>query len=113
MGAIGYVVHYFGNRYIAETEMALIFHRRVRALIEAGDGELVPLRHTEGIDLLWIAAEVPCRLEEIHGPPGTDLDAARARWGLRCHKSTATPAAARFSDPVPVSDPVPRRSASS
>lgn len=107
MGAIGYVIHYFGNRYIAETEMALIFHRRMRALIEAGEGELVPLRHVEGIDLLWIASEVPCRLEEIDVPPGTDLDKARARWGLRCHKSLTVAPAARFSDPVP------RRSAGS
>jgi hypothetical protein len=101
MGAIGYVVHYFGNRYIAETEMALIFHRRMRALIEAGEGELVPLRHVEGIDLLWIASDVPCRLEEITVPAGTDLEKARARWGLRCHKSTTLAPAARFSDPVP------------
>ncbi|MDO8336924.1 MAG: hypothetical protein Q7T15_01560 [Microcella sp.] len=101
MGAIGYVVHYFGNRYIAESEMALIFHRRMRALIEAGEGELVPLRHVEGIDLLWIAAEVPCRLEEITVPPGADLDKARARWGLRCHKSTTVAPTGRISDPVP------------
>jgi len=107
MGAIGYVVHYFGNRYIAETEMALIFHRRMRALIEAGEGELVPLRHVEGIDLLWIAAEVPCRLEEIEVPAGADLDQARARWGLRCHKSLTVAPSSRFSGPVP------RRSAGS
>ncbi len=82
MGAIGFVVTHFGNRYVVAPEMAEIFMRRRRRLIEAGQAELVPLPHTGGVDILWIDATVPCEVAPIMVPEGEDPEIARRRWGL-------------------------------
>lgn len=85
MGAIGFVVTHFGNRYIVAPEMAEIFMRRRKGLLDSGQAELVPLPHTGGVDILWIDASVPCDITPITVTDGDDVEAARRRWGL-CRK---------------------------
>lgn len=77
-------VHYGGWDYIATTEMAGIFLRRAQQLIDDGESQLVPLRHSEGVELLYISAEVPfwvhdmqiCELDDapVAVRPSTDPD---------------------------------------
>ena len=89
MGAIGFVVTHFGNRYIVAPEMAEIFMRRRKGLLDAGQAELVPLPHAGGVDILWIDANVPCDITPITVADGDDVEAARRRWGL-CRKKRVT-----------------------
>lgn len=86
MGEIGYVVTHAGNRYIVAVEMAEIFARKRDRLIAAGLGELVPLPHAAGVDILWVDERVPCEITPITVPEGDDAEAARVRWGL-CRRS--------------------------
>jgi hypothetical protein len=82
MGAIGFVVTHFGNRYVVAPEMAEIFMRRRQRLLDAGQAELVPLPHTGGVDILWVDATVPCEVKPIMVTDGDDPEDARRRWGL-------------------------------
>jgi hypothetical protein len=89
MGAIGFVVTHFGNRYVVAPEMAEIFMRRRQRLLEEGQAELVPLPHTGGVDILWIDETVPCDISPIAVADGEDPEDARRRWGLCRRKRVA------------------------
>ncbi len=82
MGAIGFVVTHFGNRYVVAPEMAEIFMRKRQKLLDAGQAELVPLPHTGGVDILWIDETVPCEIAPITVPEGEDAETVSRRWGL-------------------------------
>lgn len=92
MGAIGFVITHFGNRYVVAPEMAEIFVRRRQRLLDAGQAELVPLPHTGGVDILWIDAAVPCEVTPIVITEGEDAEDARRRWGLCRRKRLSAPA---------------------
>ena len=53
---------YGGRRFTASAEMIQIFLRHARELIENGESELVPLLHSEGVDLLLISRATPYSL---------------------------------------------------
>lgn len=62
-------IHYGGRRFYCTPEMARIFLTHARAVIESGEDELVPLRHSGGIELLLVSRSTPYSLVD---PPGTD-----------------------------------------
>lgn len=55
-------IQYGGRRFSCTPEMARIFLAHARAVIESGDDELVPLRHSGGIELLLITRATPYSL---------------------------------------------------
>jgi len=81
------VTHY-GNEYVVTPEIAEIFLRQRRRLLDAGQGELVPLPHSRGVAMLWVEASVPCGTAPITVPDGEDVEAARRRRGL-CRRRRA------------------------
>jgi hypothetical protein len=50
---------YGGRRYTATQEMAEIFLRHAREVIERGEAQLVPLRHLRGIEFLLVSRVTP------------------------------------------------------
>ncbi len=82
MGHIGFFVTHAGNRYVVAPDMAEIFARKRERLVKADRGELVPLPHTGGVDILWVDATVPCEITPILLSEGEDVESARRRWGL-------------------------------
>lgn len=52
-------LRYGGKTYSCSIEMAEIFLRHAQELIETGQEQLVPLRHSEGVDLLLISRSMP------------------------------------------------------
>ena len=69
-------IRYGGHDFIASPEMAGIFLRRAQQLIDDGDGQLVPLPHRDGIELLYVAAEIPF---SVH-------DTSERAWQTRRHE---------------------------
>ena len=56
------VIQYGGRRFSCTPEMARIFLKHAREVIESGETELVPLLHSGGIDLLLISRATPYSL---------------------------------------------------
>lgn len=56
------VIHYGGQRFDCSAEMARIFLKHAREVIESGEQQLVPLLHSGGIDLLLISRLTPYSL---------------------------------------------------
>ena len=52
-------IHYGGHDFIASPDMAGIFLRHAQQLVDDGDAQLVPLLHRDGIELLYVDAEIP------------------------------------------------------
>ena len=55
-------IQYGGRRFNCTPEIARIFLKHARAVIESGDDELVPLLHSGGIELLLISRATPYSL---------------------------------------------------
>lgn len=58
------IVLYGGRSFECSGEMARIFLRKARAVIERGDEQLVPLLHLGGIELLLISRSTPYSLRD-------------------------------------------------
>lgn len=56
------IIVFGGRRFSCTPEMARIFLRRAREVIESGEEQLVPLLHSEGIDLLLVSRITPYAL---------------------------------------------------
>ena len=56
------VIRYGGRLFSCAPDMARIFLRRAREVIERGDEELVPLLHCDGIELLLVSRATPYAL---------------------------------------------------
>lgn len=56
------VIQYGGQLFDCSSEMAQIFLKHAREVIESGDQELVPLLHSGGIELLLISRMTPYSL---------------------------------------------------
>ena len=56
------VIQYGGQRFDCSSEMARIFLKHAREVIESGEQELVPLLHSGGIELLLISRVTPYSL---------------------------------------------------
>lgn len=56
------VVQYGGRRFSCTPEMARIFLKHAREVIESGETQLVPLLHSGGIELLLISRATPYSL---------------------------------------------------
>ncbi len=55
-------INYGGRRFSCSPEMARIFLKHAREVIESGDQELVPLLHSGGIELLLVSRTTPYSL---------------------------------------------------
>lgn len=53
------IIQYGGQRFDCSTEMAQIFLKHAREVIESGDQQLVPLLHSGGIELLLVSRLTP------------------------------------------------------
>lgn len=53
------IIQYGGQQFSCSAEMAQIFLRHAREVIESGEEQLVPLLHTGGIDLLFVSRLTP------------------------------------------------------
>lgn len=51
------IVHHSGHDFTVSSVMAAIFRRRSQEVVASGHPELVPLLHTEGIELLLIGVD--------------------------------------------------------
>lgn len=56
------VIQYGGQRFDCSSEMAQIFLKHAREVIESGEQQLVPLLHSGGIELLLISRMTPYSL---------------------------------------------------
>jgi hypothetical protein len=52
-------IHHSGRSFEASAAHAAVFLRRVRELTDAGHGELVPLLHSSGLEILYVTAATP------------------------------------------------------
>jgi hypothetical protein len=64
-------VHHSGHCFLTSREQSGIFLRRVQYLVDHGASELVPLLHEGGLELLFIAANVPL---QVHDARDRSLD---------------------------------------
>jgi hypothetical protein len=48
-------VHHNGNQYFATAEMAEIFRSKAIGTVERGETELIPLLHSQGVELLLVS----------------------------------------------------------
>lgn len=60
-------IEYGGRRFVATQEMAEIFLRHAREVIERGEAQLVPLRHLRGIEFLLVSRATPYWLANDDG----------------------------------------------
>jgi hypothetical protein len=56
------IIQYGGRRFSCTPEMARIFLKHAREVIESGDEQLVPLLHSGGIELLLVSRATPYTL---------------------------------------------------
>lgn len=56
---------YGGRRFVVTAEMAGIFLRHAREVIERGEAQLVPLRHVRGVELLLVSRLTPYSLGDV------------------------------------------------
>jgi hypothetical protein len=56
------VIVYGGRRFSCTPEMARIFLKHAREVIEGGEEQLVPLLHSGGIELLLVSRATPYSL---------------------------------------------------
>ena len=63
--AIAFCVHHSGHHFRITFDQASVFMRRVDRIIDAGAGELVPLLHEDGIELLHISAQAPLQVHDV------------------------------------------------
>ena len=56
------VIQYGGQQFSCTPEMARIFLKHAREVIECGETQLVPLLHSGGIELLLISRATPYSL---------------------------------------------------
>lgn len=54
IGARDVIIQHSGHDFVASKDMAEIFRRRSREVLASGHAELVPLLHSEGIELLLV-----------------------------------------------------------
>ena len=64
-GDPGICVHHGGRHFVITREQSGVFLRRVQALCDAGGAELVPLLHSGGLELLYIASNVPLQVHDV------------------------------------------------
>jgi hypothetical protein len=62
-------IHYGGHDFIASPEMAGIFLRHAQQLVDDDDAQLVPLLHRDGIELLYVDAEIPFSVRDATDEP--------------------------------------------
>ena len=72
------IVHHGGRNFLASQTMAAIFDAHARDVIARKEAELVPLLHSDGVDLLLIGPETVFAIVNIDVGPG-DHQATRAR----------------------------------
>jgi hypothetical protein len=58
-------IHHSGRRFITTPEHASIFLRRVQQIADRRICELVPLLHSDGVDLLLISAASPLQVHDV------------------------------------------------
>ncbi len=58
------IIRCCGREFRVRQSMARIFLRRARDIVAAGEAELVPLLHADGVDLLLITPSVPLTMLE-------------------------------------------------
>jgi hypothetical protein len=58
-------IHHSGRHFVATREHASIFLRRVQDIADRRISELVPLLHSEGVDLLLVSATSPMRVHDV------------------------------------------------
>lgn len=61
------VIQYGGRTFNCKPEMARIFLKHAREVIESGDEQLVPLLHSGGIELLLVSRATPYSLLDPDG----------------------------------------------
>ena len=61
----GICVHHRGRCYVTTRLHAGIFLRRVQGLADRGASELVPLLHDDGLDLLFVASNIPLQVHDV------------------------------------------------
>jgi hypothetical protein len=63
--ALALCIHTSGRRFHVTFELASGFMRRVHELIEDDRGELVPLLHQDGFDMLYVAPNSPLEIHDL------------------------------------------------
>lgn len=63
------VIQYGGRQFSCTPEMARIFLKHAREVIESGETQLVPLLHSGGIELLLISVAIPYSLVDAEPRP--------------------------------------------
>lgn len=61
----GGTVHHGGHIYVATNAMITCFLARTREVLANGETQLVPLLHSDGIDLLLIGPSTPFTVTDI------------------------------------------------
>jgi hypothetical protein len=62
-------IHYGGRQFRTSAELAGVFIRHAEHLLGKENGELVPLLHEGGIELVYISAQTPLSLHDARYAP--------------------------------------------
>jgi hypothetical protein len=63
--AVAICIHHSGRCFRVSFELATVFMRRARQILDNDRGELVPLLHAEGFDMLFVARQTPLQLHDL------------------------------------------------
>ncbi|PPH98474.1 hypothetical protein C5C95_09530 [Rathayibacter sp. AY1B7] len=80
---IGCRIDVSGRSFVVELDMAGIFLRQVRRSLREGEGDLVLLRHVDGIEMIPFSRATPFDVSDIVCPEGVEPADARSALGLR------------------------------
>jgi hypothetical protein len=58
-------IHHSGRTFVTTREQAGIFLRRVQVISDRRITELVPLLHSDGVDLLLVSAASPLQVHDV------------------------------------------------
>jgi hypothetical protein len=58
-------IHHSGRCFRVSFELATVFMRRAHQILENDRGELVPLLHADGFDMLFVARQTPLQVHDV------------------------------------------------
>jgi hypothetical protein len=77
--AVAICIHHSGRCFRTTFDLASAFVRRVHVLVDHGRGELVPLLHQGGLDILYVSAQTPL---QVHDVRDHSLDSSHPRTAV-------------------------------
>jgi hypothetical protein len=63
--AISICIHHSGRCFRVSYELASVFMRHAHRLLDDDRGELIPLLHEDGFDMLYVSPQTPLQIHDL------------------------------------------------